>query len=245
MTGDDKIRNSRLAGVALWRRIADEIRLDIVGARLVRGERLPTEAQLAERFSANRHTVRRALAMLAQEGVIRSEQGRGVFVQDARRVFYRIGPRTRFSEGVDGQSQQARGELMSHMQEAASSDVARGLDIRAGAPVIRLETMAFVDEAPFSRSTHWFAKDRFDGIAAAYADRLSITAALQAYGVESYTRHSTRITTRHAEAGEIVQLRLSPGAVLLRAEGIDIDAEGKPIQFLVTHFPGDRVELLV
>lgn len=239
------MRKSRLAGVALWRRIADEIRLDIVGARLARGERLPTEAKLAERFSANRHTVRRALAMLAQEGVIRSEQGRGVFVQDARRVFYRIGPRTRFSEGVNGQSQQARGELMSHMQEPASSDVAKGLDIKPGAPVIKLETIAFVDESPFSRSTHWFAKDRFDGIAAAYAERLSITAALQVFGVESYSRHSTRITTRHAEAEEIVQLRLSPGAVLLRAEGIDIDGEGRPIQFLVTRFPGDRVELIV
>ena len=245
MTGDGKIRNSKLAGVALWRRIADEIRLDIVGARLARGERLPTEAKLVERFSANRHTVRRALAMLAQEGVVRAEQGRGVFVQDARRVFYRIGPRTRFSEGVDGQSQQARGELMSRAQEPASFDVAKGLDIKVGAPVIRLETIAFVDEAPFSRSTHWFAQDGFDGIAEAYAVHLSITAALQAFGVETYTRHSTRITTRHAEAEEIIQLRLSPGAVLLRAEGIDIDAEGRPIQFIVTRFPGDRVELLV
>jgi GntR family transcriptional regulator, phosphonate transport system regulatory protein len=241
MTVADKSVKSKLAGVALWRRIADEIRLDIVGARLSRGERLPTEAQLAARFSANRHTVRRALAMLAQEGVVRAEQGRGVFVQDARRVHYRIGPRTRFSEGVDGQSREARGAA----QEPASADVADGLDLRAGAPVIRLETMAFVDEAPFSRSTHWFSKERFDGIAQAYAERLSITAALQAFGVESYSRHSTRITTRHAEAEEIVQLRLSPGAVLLRAEAIDVDAEGRPIQFLVTRFPGDRVELMV
>ncbi len=245
MTAVDKMQKSGLAGVALWRRIADEIRLDIVGARLSRGERLPTEAQLAERFSANRHTVRRALAMLAQEGVVRAEQGRGVFVQDARRVHYRIGPRTRFSEGVDGQSHQARGALMSHVLEPASADVASGLALKAGAPVIRLETIAFVDEAPFSRSTHWFSKERFEGIAEAYGERLSITAALQACGVESYSRHSTRITTRHAEAQEIVQLRLSPGAVLLRAEAIDIDAEGRPIQFLVTRFPGDRVELMV
>ncbi|MBE1506377.1 phosphonate metabolism transcriptional regulator PhnF [Rhizobium viscosum] len=245
MTVVGNMRESKLAGVALWRRIADEIRLDIVGARLARGQRLPTEAKLAERFSANRHTVRRALAMLAQEGVIRAEQGRGVFVQDARRVFYRIGPRTRFSEGIDGQDRQVRGALMSHAQEHASSEVAKGLDIKPGAPLIRLETMAFVDEAPFSRSTHWFARERFDGIAEAYAARLSITAALQGFGVETYTRHSTRITIRHAEAEEIIQLGLSPGAVLLRAEGIDIDAEGKPIQFLVTRFPGDRVELLV
>ena len=57
-------------GIALWRRIADAIRLDIVGGKLAEGDRLPTEALLAERFSANRHTVRRALAVLAEEGVV-------------------------------------------------------------------------------------------------------------------------------------------------------------------------------
>ncbi|HUH77519.1 MAG TPA: GntR family transcriptional regulator, partial [Devosia sp.] len=49
---------SDLGGIALWRRIADSIRLDIVGGKLAAGDRLPTEAVLAQRFSANRHTVR-------------------------------------------------------------------------------------------------------------------------------------------------------------------------------------------
>lgn len=239
------MRNPKAVGVALWRRIADEIRLDIVGSRLARGERLPTEARLAERFSANRHTVRRALAMLAQEGVVRSEQGRGVFVQDARRVFYRIGPRTRFSEGLDCQNHEARAQLISSSDEAASRDIARSLNLKPGSAVTRLETMTFVDEVPFSRSSHWFPRDRFEGVAQAFAEHLSITAALQGFGVKNYSRHSTRITTRHAEAEEMMQLCLSPGAVLLRSEGIDVDEDGKPVQFLITRFPGDRVELII
>ena len=244
MTSRKNSKPSKVAGVALWRRIADELRLDIIGARLARGERLPTEAQLAERFSANRHTVRRALTMLASEGVVRSEQGRGVFVHDARRVFYRIGRRTRFSEGL-AQSHQMRGELLSHTSEPASQDVAQGLEIALGALVVRMETMTFVDDAPFSRSTHWFSRQRFDGIAQAYAECLSITAALRRFGVDNYTRNATRITTRYAEAEECTLLQLSPGAVLLRAEGIDVEEDGKPIQYLVSRFPGDRVELVI
>ena len=43
--------DSLFGGVALWRRIADTIRLDIVGGKLARGEKLPGELVLAERFS--------------------------------------------------------------------------------------------------------------------------------------------------------------------------------------------------
>ena len=78
-------------GVALWRQIADAIRLDIVGGKLANGDRLPTEAVLAERFSANRHTVRRALAVLAEQGVVVAEQGRGTFVRSIARLSYPIG----------------------------------------------------------------------------------------------------------------------------------------------------------
>src|SRR4051812_4803350 len=89
---------SHLSGVAIWRRIADAIRLDIVGGKLVTGDKLPPESELAERFNANRHTVRRALAALQAEGVIKTEQGRGSFVDQAKRLSYKIGRRTRFSE---------------------------------------------------------------------------------------------------------------------------------------------------
>ena len=78
-------------GVAMWRRVADAIRLDIVGGKLVRGDRLAGETTLAARFAVNRHTVRRALAALDAEGVVRAEQGRGWFVAEAQRLSYRIG----------------------------------------------------------------------------------------------------------------------------------------------------------
>ena len=89
-------------GIAMWRRIADTIRLDIVGGKRARGEKLPGEMALAERFAVNRHTVRRAIAALTAEGVVRAEQGRGTFVDQAKRLSYRIGRRTRFSEGLAG-----------------------------------------------------------------------------------------------------------------------------------------------
>src|SRR3546814_15802099 len=70
----------RRAGVALWRQIAETLEKDIREQVYEPGQRLPPEAELAERFSVNRHTVHRGIAFPAQEGVLRVEQGRGTLV---------------------------------------------------------------------------------------------------------------------------------------------------------------------
>src|SRR3569623_992659 len=110
-------------GVSMWRRIADAIRLDIGGGKLARGEKLATEFELAARFEVNRHTVRRALAALAEEGVVRAEQGRGTFVDQARRLSYRIGRRTRFSAGLAGQARKLERHLLSSPLDTAGATV--------------------------------------------------------------------------------------------------------------------------
>lgn len=232
-------------GVALWRRIADDIRLDIIGGKLARNEQLPTEARLAERFAANRHTVRRALAALAEDGVVRAEQGRGTFVNEARRLSYRIGRRTRFSEGLAGQTRETHGELLSSKLENAAANVARGLGIKPGARVVRLETMSHADGRPLSRSTAWFAYARFGTIAEIYAETGSTTQALKAFGVTDYARQSTRISARYAAPDEARSLKLAPGSVMLVTEIVDADSDDIPIQYALSRFPAERMELVV
>jgi DNA-binding FadR family transcriptional regulator len=62
--------------------IAQSIRDAIVGGRLLVGDRLPSEAELAEQFSVSRPTVREALKRLAAQNLIRTQRGAtgGAFV---------------------------------------------------------------------------------------------------------------------------------------------------------------------
>jgi GntR family phosphonate transport system transcriptional regulator len=145
----------RSGGVALWRRVADDIRLDIAGGKYIDGGRLPAESALAERFGVNRHTVRRALVVLQDEGVVRTEQGRGTFVQMANILSYRIGRRTRFSEGLAGHA--GRPQLLDQRIEAAPPAVARALGISVGARAVRMESLRFADGRPVCRATTWLA----------------------------------------------------------------------------------------
>ena len=64
---------------SIWLRIAQELAEAIGQGRYEPGTRLPSEHSLAEQFGVHRHTVRRALASLGQQGLVRVSQGSGAW----------------------------------------------------------------------------------------------------------------------------------------------------------------------
>lgn len=60
-----------------FEQVADQLRELIVAGVLVPGQRLPTEAQLAEQFGVSRATVREALRLLAAHNLVRTAKGAG------------------------------------------------------------------------------------------------------------------------------------------------------------------------
>ncbi|MEX6508039.1 phosphonate metabolism transcriptional regulator PhnF [Jiella sp. M17.18] len=229
-------------GIARWRRVADEIR-EMIGGGL---EKLPVETELAARFGVNRHTVRRALAALAAEGLVRSERGRGTFVERLpERLVYPVGARTRFTENVSRLARQPAGRLIAATREAADGQLARELSLRPGAPLHRLETLHVADAIPLSVGTAWFPAERFPNIVAAYAETGSVTKALAAHGVDDYRRHQTRIGAERVGRADAAHLACPADGIVLVTESANYDPKDVPIQFSRSRFLADRVELLI
>jgi GntR family phosphonate transport system transcriptional regulator len=235
----------RKNGVALWRQIADRIRTSIAAGEYDATGMLPPETVLAEKFAANRHTVRSAIAALADEGIVQALQGRGTMIMRKGRLSFPISRRTRFTEGLGDQAREMQGLLLSHAIEVASSEMAGYLEIPVGTLVIRLETLRKADKRPVSRSTAWFPAARFDGVAEAYRDSGSITSALKTVGLSDYVRVSTVISATHANTQDLDDLELSPGAILLVTRALNADVDGVPVQYAVSRFSADAVEFTV
>ena len=83
----------------IWRSIANTLQTEIAHELYRPGDKLPTEAELADRFGVNRHTVRQGLASLAEVGIVHARRGSGVFVA-ARPTDYALGQRVRFHQNV-------------------------------------------------------------------------------------------------------------------------------------------------
>ena len=76
----------RQAGAARYRQIAARIEADIANGRYPVGSLLPTEIAFGQRFDSGRHTVREALRLLAQAGLIARRAGSGSTVLARARV---------------------------------------------------------------------------------------------------------------------------------------------------------------
>ena len=79
----------------IYRQIADHLRAGIREGRYPEGTPLPSETQLAELYDVTRMTARQAVDVLKNEGLVRSEHGRGVFVRQ-RPTVHRLA-RNRFT----------------------------------------------------------------------------------------------------------------------------------------------------
>lgn len=239
--GTEKPRSS---GIALWRQIAEDLELDIATGRLVGGDRLPTETELAARFQVNRHTVRRALGELAKMGLINASPGRGTFVAEAP-IAYPIGRSTRFSEVIAGAGREPSGRLLSHDRLSATPDVAQWLQIKEGDDVIQVEHIRAASDVPICVATAWFPASRFDGIGEAFAQLRTITQSLARFNVMDYHRLRTEISSRLANSIEREALQLERGASVLVVNSLNVDPDGVPIQASHTRFAASRVQLII
>jgi GntR family transcriptional regulator len=77
-------------GMAKYRHVADVLRRRIQAGAYAAGAALPSEPGLIAEFGFDRGTVRRGLSVLRQEGLITSEQGRGVHVRRTRTLRHEL-----------------------------------------------------------------------------------------------------------------------------------------------------------
>jgi GntR family phosphonate transport system transcriptional regulator len=232
------------SGVALWRQVADGIERGIASGRFSAGEKLPGEIEIAETYRVNRHTVRRALAALAERGLVRAERGSGTYVE-TRRLAYPLRSRTRFSEIVGAGGHEPRAQLIEATDDVATRELARELGLKAGAPLIRIEALRFADRTPICVSTTWLSAERFPDAGAVFANARSMTKLLAHYGIRDYRRTSTRITAGIVEATDAARLDLAFGRPILVVDSTDVDTDGRPLVTKRSRFAAERVEFVV
>lgn len=226
----------------LWQAIADALRNDLSEGRYVPGDKLPTEAALAERFGVNRHTVRHGLSALVEEGVIRTRRGAGAFVA-AVPTDYPIGTRVRFHENLIAAGRRPEKQILQVEERLATEGEAKALAVTTGDLLCVYHGLSLADGGPIAIFESCFPLKRLPGIGDALHETRGVTEALRQAGVSDYTRASTRLTAVRASATQALHLQVSEGDPLLKTTSVNVSEAGDPVEYGRTWFAGDRVTL--
>ena len=218
-----------------YQQIADELRdrLAAVGV----GEVLPSEADLSTEFAVSRVTVRRALEILRDEGLVDSRQGFGWYVA-GEPLRQHLDELNTIEDQLAQRGITPQRRVVEFEFRAAPRRVAKVLGCDQ---VLRVKRLNLADGQPFAVVTVWCPAElgqhlsRHDVEQHPFYELLgvAIRGATQTIGADS---------AQGAEAG---LLGIPPASPVLRCERITTDVHGRPVLMSEHVFPARRTEFVV
>jgi GntR family transcriptional regulator len=217
--------------------IAGQLRVRLRSAEFAAGRLLPSEAELSGTYSASRVTIRRALEVLRDEGLVDSRQGFGWFVaaDPVRQSLARLG--TIESQLADDGIASTRRILDFRFVEAPPR-----VQAVLGLPtVLRVRRLNLANGEPFALVTVWCPEEYGASLSRADVERSSfyelvpveLGGATQTIGAAAATAHDAEL------------LRIPFGSPVLRCERITQTVEGRPVLVSEHVFPAHLTEFVV
>ena len=226
---------SHQTGRTRYREIERFLRTQVEGARP--GAPLPSEAELCERFSVSRMTVRQALQELTNDGLVERRRGQGTFVAH-RPVHRRPGVFLSFTEEMNRRGMQATSRLLSAGMDDPRRSEVLDLGLAPDSQLVRIVRVRLADGVPVALEDAALVPE----LGAVLEEDLgggSLHDALERRGVVA-TQATGTITARLARASETELLDLAPQSALLVELRILFDQEGRVFERTETRYVADR-----
>ena len=132
---------------SLYRKVAEDIKAAIAAGAYAAGTRLPSESELAERYSVSRGTIRQAFAALRADGVIASRRGARRVVIGGPRV-QSFGELLSFSRWARAMGEVPSGRVIALQRRPAKPLEAERLAIAPAAPIYHLVRVRLLSGRP-------------------------------------------------------------------------------------------------
>lgn len=220
------------------RRVRDVLRQELLAAPPA--YRLPSEEQLTETFRVSRNTVRMALDLLRDEGLLERVQGAGTFTR-ARHARHRLDLSLDMRTTLHGRPSLEYSVLIAE-RRPAPAPLARALRLQPDEEVVLVERVAVLDSVPLLICTSWFPAR----LAAAILDHDltgELSSLLGSIGLPVRAGEFSVEAVR-ADGGAIALLGLWVGAPVLRLTFVSDLVDGTPVEVSFLHCRGDRLELV-
>jgi GntR family transcriptional regulator len=239
--------------LAKYQQIADRLRDQITRGVLAPDDRLPSEPDLVKQFDASRNTVRLALALLTNQGLVVTRQGLGTFVAAPAKPFTALLSRVKLPPGGHHASSAlpivgpdpSKPETVRFVVETvpATASVAEKLEIAVGDMVIVRRTRQHIDDVPWLMLNSYFPMDIAGQTALASAGRIEQgSVKLLAELGHEQAGFVDEIGARMPDAVEEGFFALSTGVPVIVVNRTSYSS-ARPIRLTRYIYRGDRVRL--
>src|SRR5580693_4023508 len=232
-----------MTGSSLYRKVAEDIKAAIAAGTYPANTKLPSESELAERYSVSRGTIRQAFAALRADGVIASRRGARRVVIGGPRV-QSFGELLSFSRWARAIGEVPTGRVVSLERRPATDAEAGRLGLTEGGFVYFLVRVRLLSGRPVMLERAVYPEKV--GVLVAGFDLAadSIAERLEALGVV-FTDAEHVIDAVPASAEDARWLGVRAGVPLLRERRFTTDRSGQPVEWSDDRYLGSETAFSV
>ncbi len=207
------------------------------------GYRLPTEAELSREFGVSRITVRHAMQLLQNQGLLERKQGRGTFVAQPK-VAHDLMSMYRDGLNVAQMGRQPQIELVSLELKSPPASVASRLNLPVSDRVYEMKRLLLGDGEPLMLIHNWLPAAKFPNFEERYLNTRTMNSVMREYGItEAFQHKEVEVTILDEEEAEL--LKANEGAPALLLTYVNYLPNGDPIEYRRTHVRGDRCKYYI
>ncbi|KXU03632.1 Transcriptional regulator in cluster with beta-lactamase, GntR family [Streptococcus gallolyticus] len=200
---------------------------------------MPSERDLADDYEVSRMTLRQAITLLVEEGILERRVGSGTYVA-SHRVQEKMRGTTSFTEIVRSQGKTPSSQLISYQRKTANEAEIQQLQLKATDTVVRMERVRFADNVPLVFEV------------ASIPEKL-----IQSFNQEDITEHFFQTLTDNGyEIGKSQQtiyaknaservanyLKVPKNHAVLALTQVSYFTDGRPFEYVHSQYVGDRFE---
>lgn len=209
--------------------------------RYQKGEKLPSEIELAKMCQVNRNTLRQAIAELVSEGILRKEKGTGTFVSSSTPVAlkHQLKQISSFRDDLKEIGIKEKTKILSKGIESANDHIAKALMLSTNSNVIVVHRLRTGEDIPFIYEESYLPGDMFKAI-------LDMDLKRSMYKIMS--EHFNIVLTRCEQTIRAVNLKgniarlfdLPENAAGIFMESVTFNENSIPIEVLFSYYRGDK-----
>ena len=212
--------------------------------RYKKGEKLPSEVELAKMCGVNRNTLRQAISELTAIGLLRKEKGTGTFVDAPAplQLRHRLERITSFTDLMRESGIVQKTKILKKGFETAGDDVAKALFLGSNNKVIVVRRVRAGDGTPLIYEESYLPFDKFKGILDMDLSGSMYKIMSEQFGVvlarSKQTISSINLDTKIAEI-----LKIPANSAGIYIESLTFDENSIPIELLYSYHRGDKYKL--
>jgi GntR family transcriptional regulator len=220
-----------------YHQIAEELKSRVLSGTYAAGRLLPSESDMSAEFAVSRVTIRKALEVLRDIGLVDARQGFGWFVagETVRQPLARLAT---IEDQMRASGMIPQRQVLEFAFEKAPTDVARALGT---SQVLRVRRINLADGEPFAIVTVWCGAELGQHLSRADVERspfyelldIPFAGATQTIGADAATQD------------EATLLKVPVGSPVLRCQRTTQSVEGKTVLVSRHVFPAHRTEFVV